>query len=127
MPRFEAFHDGFAYYSTLGHEATHWTGAKCRLDRDVANRFGSNAYAAEELIAELGAAFLCSALKMSNAPRADHAAYIAGWLELLRSDKHAIFTAAEQGPGGRRLDAGAPGRRPRVRGERIEHGGVRRP
>jgi antirestriction protein ArdC len=65
-----------------------------RLNRDLDGRFGSSAYAAEELIAELGAAFLCSTLRISNTPRADHAAYIKPWLELLRRDKRAIFTAA---------------------------------
>jgi antirestriction protein ArdC len=96
LPRFEAFREGAGYYSTLAHESTHWTGAKSRLNRDIKNRFGSSAYAAEELIAELGAAFLCSALKMSNEPRADHAAYISNWLELLRRDKRAIFAAASK-------------------------------
>ena len=96
LPPFEAFRDGAGYYSTLGHEATHWSGAKSRLNRDIANRFGSSAYAAEELIAELGAAFLCSALKLSNEPRVDHASYVAHWLELLRRDKRAIFAAASK-------------------------------
>jgi antirestriction protein ArdC len=96
LPRFEAFREGAGYYSTLAHESTHWTGAESRLNRDIKNRFGSSAYAAEELIAELGAAFLCSALKLSNEPRADHAAYIANWLELLRRDKRAIFAAASK-------------------------------
>jgi antirestriction protein ArdC len=96
MPRFEAFRDGLAYYATLGHEATHWTGAVDRLNRNIENRFGSLAYAAEELIAELGAAFLCSSLGIANRPRADHANYIAAWLELLRKDKRAIFAAASK-------------------------------
>jgi antirestriction protein ArdC len=96
MPRFEAFRDGLAYYATLAHEATHWTGALDRLNRNIENRFGSLAYAAEELIAELGAAFLCSALGIANRPRPDHANYIASWLELLRKDKRAIFTAASK-------------------------------
>lgn len=96
MPRFEAFRESYGYYSTLAHEATHWTGAKSRLNRDIRNRFGSGAYAAEELIAELGSAFVCSNLKMSNKPRTNHAPYIASWLELLRKDKRAIFTAASK-------------------------------
>jgi antirestriction protein ArdC len=96
LPRFEAFREGAGYYSTLAHESTHWSGAESRLNRDIKNRFGSSAYAAEELIAELGAAFLCSALKLSNEPRTDHAAYIANWLELLRRDKRAIFAAASK-------------------------------
>ena len=82
-----------AYYSTLSHELVHWTGAKHRCDRDLTQRFGSNAYAIEELIAELGAAFLCSDLGLSAEPRPDHAQYIASWLQVLKHDKRAIFTA----------------------------------
>ncbi len=96
LPRFEAFHEGFGYYSTLAHEATHWTGALDRLNRNLDGRFGSSTYAAEELIAELGAAFLCSTLRISNQPRVDHARYICAWLELLRRDKRAVFTAASK-------------------------------
>ena len=94
LPPFEVFRDPVAYYSTLGHEVTHWTGAKSRLDRDLKNRFGDEAYAAEELVAELGAAFLCADLGLSNEPRPDHAAYVADWLRVLKNDKRAIFTAA---------------------------------
>ena len=96
MPPFEAFRDVVAYYSTLAHEATHWTGAKARLDRDLSGRFGTNAYAAEELVAELGAAFICADLGLSVEPRPDHAAYISSWLEVLRKDTRAIFTAASK-------------------------------
>jgi antirestriction protein ArdC len=70
------------YYATLLHELTHWTGHKSRLDRDLANRFGDQAYAMEELVAELGAAFLCGDLRITNSPRLDHASYIASWLKL---------------------------------------------
>ena len=62
----------------------------------MTGRFGSEAYAVEELVAELGAAFLCSDLQISPATRADHAAYIASWLRVLKSDKRAIFTAASK-------------------------------
>jgi antirestriction protein ArdC len=96
MPVFEAFPDRLGYYATLAHESTHWTGAEHRLQRDLWGRFGSDAYAAEELIAELGAAFLCAGLGLTNEPRPDHAAYISSWLKLLRSDKRAIFTAASK-------------------------------
>jgi antirestriction protein ArdC len=96
LPRFEVFREPIAYYSTLAHEVTHWTGAKARLDRDLSGRFGSNAYAAEELVAELGAAFVCASLRLTSEPRPDHAAYTASWLRLLRSDKRAIFTAASK-------------------------------
>ena len=77
-PPFESFCDADSYYSTLAHELTHWTGSKNRLDRDFGgHRFGSNAYAQEELAAELGAAFLCADLELALEPREDHAAYIA--------------------------------------------------
>jgi len=94
MPPIEAFRDAESYYATLSHEAVHWTGAESRCDRAFGERFGDNAYAAEELVAELGAAFLCADLELALEPRADHASYIASWLEVLRNDKRAIFTAA---------------------------------
>jgi antirestriction protein ArdC len=81
------------YYAVLFHELTHWTGAKHRLDRDMHERFGERTYAMEELVAELGAAFLCSTLS-TPVPRPDHAGYIAHWLEAMKADKHAIFKAA---------------------------------
>ncbi len=94
MPPFEAFCDPVAYYATLAHEATHLTGHPSRCARDLRGRFGEEAYAAEELIAELGAAFVCADLALTPEPRPDHAAYVASWLRVLRSDKRAIFTAA---------------------------------
>lgn len=95
MPPFEAFRDAESYYTTLGHELCHWTGAKTRLARDFGgHRFGGNAYAQEELVAELGAAFLCADLELTLEPREDHAAYMASWLEVLKNDSRAIFTAA---------------------------------
>ena len=81
-----------AYYAVLLHELTHWTGASHRLDRQFGRRFGDDAYAVEELVAELGAAFLCADLGIANAPRPDHAAYLAGWLNVLGSDPKALFT-----------------------------------
>lgn len=83
-----------AYFSTLFHELTHWTGSTNRCDRDLSTRFGSHAYAMEEMVAELGAAFLCAELGVSLEPRSDHAQYIASWLLVLKSDKRAVFTAA---------------------------------
>lgn len=80
------------YVSTLLHECVHWTGAKHRLARDMGNRFGSRAYAAEELVAELGAAFLCAHLRVHGELR--HAGYIGHWLELLKCDATAIVTAS---------------------------------
>ena len=82
------------YYAVLLHELTHWTGAGHRLHREYGKRFGDHAYAMEELTAELGAAFLCASLGISSAPREDHAAYIASWLEVLKKDNRAIFSAA---------------------------------
>ena len=82
------------YYAVLLHELTHWTSDKHRCDRQLGKRFGDNAYAMEELIAELGAAFLCAELNITSEPRPDHASYIANWLEVLKSDNKAIFAAA---------------------------------
>jgi antirestriction protein ArdC len=96
MPPFSCFRNAASYYSVLGHEATHASGAKHRLDRDLKPRFAEESYAMEELVAELGAAFLCSALGLANEPRQEHAAYLTGWLKVLRQDKRAIFTAASQ-------------------------------
>ncbi len=94
MPPFPAFRDAVAYYATLAHEATHLTGHPSRCNRDLRGRFGEEAYAAEELVAELGAAFVCADLALTPEPRPDHAAYVASWLKVLRGDKRAIFTAA---------------------------------
>ena len=82
------------YYSVLAHELTHWSGAEKRLNRLLKGRFGDASYAMEELVAELGAAFLCADLGISHTPRPDHATYIANWLQVLKSDKKAVFTAA---------------------------------
>jgi len=82
------------YYATLLHELTHWSGAKHRLARDMGKRFGDQAYAGEELVAEIGAAFLCAELNITQETRPDHAQYLAQWLQLLKDDSRAIFTAA---------------------------------
>lgn len=87
---------GEAYYAVLLHELVHWTGAPHRLGRTFGKRFGDQAYAFEELVAELGAAFLCAAFGISTEPRADHAAYVAHWLDVLGRDPKAIFTAASK-------------------------------
>lgn len=95
LPPFEAFKDAESYYATLGHELTHWTRHPSRLDRDFGRkRFGDEGYAREELVAELGAAFLAADLEIEIEPRDDHAAYLANWLTVLKSDKRAIFSAA---------------------------------
>ena len=83
--------EGFG--ATILHELVHWSGAKQRL-----GRFGEGLkkqdVAAEELVAEIGAAFLCADLGVSNTPRPDHAAYVSQWLQLLKNDTRAIFTAS---------------------------------
>jgi antirestriction protein ArdC len=85
-----------AYHAVLLHELTHWTGAEHRLNREFGKRFGDKAYAFEELVAELGAAFLCSAFCITNEPRPDHAAYLSSWLDILHRDSKAVFTAASR-------------------------------
>ena len=85
-----------AYYGTLLHELTHHSGAPQRCNRTFGTRFGDQAYAMEELVAELGAAFLCADLSITSTPRPDHAAYIDHWLKILKADKKAIFTAASK-------------------------------
>jgi len=95
LPPFESFRDPESYYATSLHELTHWTRHASRLDRDFGRkRWGDAGYAAEELVAELGAAFLCADLGVTPEPRDDHASYLATWLEVLKHDKRAIFTAA---------------------------------
>ncbi|BDI32575.1 hypothetical protein CCAX7_46260 [Capsulimonas corticalis] len=94
MPPFNCFVDPFSYYSTLTHEVTHWTGHTSRLNRELKTRFGTESYAAEELIAELGSAFLCADLGLSSESRPENAAYIDNWLTVLKRDTRAIFAAA---------------------------------
>jgi antirestriction protein ArdC len=94
MPAFGAFKGADHFYNVVFHELTHWTGHKSRLDRDLKNRFGSSHYAAEELVAELGAAFLCAEFGFDGDVR--NAGYIATWIELLKADKRAFFTACSR-------------------------------
>ena len=96
MPPRESFRDAESYCATLVHELTHWTSHPSRLARELGKRFGDQAYAAEELIAEMGAAFLCADLGITPEVRDDHAAYLAHWLKVLKADSRAIFTAASQ-------------------------------
>jgi len=83
-----------AYYGVALHELTHWTAP--RLQREFGKRFGDAAYAAEELVAELGAAFLCAKLGIEAEPRADHAKYLASWIKILKGDSRAFITAASK-------------------------------
>jgi antirestriction protein ArdC len=85
-----------SYLSTLCHELCHWTSPESRCHRQLGKRFGDRAYAMEELVAELGAAFLCADLQITGDPRADHAQYLASWLAVLKADKKAIFTATSK-------------------------------
>ena len=94
MPAFAAFKGADHFYNVAFHELTHWTGHKARLDRDLKNRFGSRDYAAEELVAELGAAFLSAEFGFDGDVR--NAGYIATWIDLLKSDKRAFFTACSK-------------------------------
>ena len=94
MPELAQFNSAESYYATLAHEAVHWTGHESRCARTFGARFGDDAYAFEELIAELGSAFICADLAITDAPREDHASYLASWLKVLKADSKAIFTAA---------------------------------
>lgn len=95
VPPFECFKDPGSYYATLAHEFTHWTRHPSRLDRDLGRRrHGDEGYAREELVAELGAAFLCADLGLELTPREDHAAYLGHWLEVLKAEPRFLFAAA---------------------------------
>jgi antirestriction protein ArdC len=94
LPARAMFSDEPGFYGTVLHELAHWTGHASRLDRQFGQRFGDAAYAVEELVAELAAAFLCAHCRIDG--RLQHASYIASWLEVLGRDKRALFTAAAQ-------------------------------
>ncbi|MEO8597323.1 MAG: zincin-like metallopeptidase domain-containing protein [Candidatus Solibacter sp.] len=96
MPGFDQFPDPVNYYSVLAHESTHWTSHDSRCDRQLGKRFGDAAYAMEELIAELGSAYTMARLELELTPREDHAQYLQSWLDVLKADKRAIFTAASK-------------------------------
>ena len=96
LPEYEQFPDPVNYYSVLAHESTHWTSHASRCDRQLGKRFGDDAYAVEELIAELGSAYTMARLELELTPRADHSAYIQSWLRVLKGDKRAVFTAASK-------------------------------
>ena len=84
MPPFETFRDAESYYATLAHEMTHWTKHTSCLNRDFGRkRFGDEGYAMEKLVAELGSAFLSADLDLTPESRADHAPYVASWLNVL--------------------------------------------
>jgi len=94
LPPAAAFNSAADYWATRSHETVHWTGHKSRCDRDMTGRFGDEAYAAEELVAEMGSAFLCAFLGVKG--KLQHASYLAHWIKILKGDKYAIFTAARK-------------------------------
>jgi antirestriction protein ArdC len=95
MPCIDFFRDVESYYAVRAHETVHWTRHTSRLGRDFGRkRFGDEGYAMEELVAELGSAFLSADLELTPEVRDDHAAYIASWIKVLKDDKRAIFSAA---------------------------------
>ena len=94
LPPFETFKDANGYYATALHELVHWTGEEKRCNRQFGKRFGDKAYSAEELVAELGAAFMCAEFGFDAVTQ--HAAYIQNWIELLKDDPKAFITAASK-------------------------------
>jgi antirestriction protein ArdC len=94
LPPRAAFSATSAFYATALHELTHWTSHPSRCNRQLGKRFGDEAYAAEELIAEMGSAYLCAHCRIDGELR--HDSYLQSWLRVLRNDKRAIFTASAQ-------------------------------
>ncbi|MBI1349462.1 DUF1738 domain-containing protein [bacterium] len=95
MPPLETFRDAESHAATLAHEMTHWTRHGSRLNREFGRkRWGDAGYAMEELVAELGSAFMCADLQITAEVREDHASYIESWLKVLKDDKRAVFSAA---------------------------------
>lgn len=94
LPAFEAFRGPDDYYATAFHELGHWTGHDSRLKRTFGQRFGDDAYAFEELVAELTSAFVCGSQGFASVARDDHASYLASWIRVLRNDSKAFVTAA---------------------------------
>ena len=92
IPPQPAFFEQINYYRTCFHELGHWTGHASRLKREFKGRYGSHAYAREELVAEMASAFVCASLSIN--PTVRHADYLASWLEVLKEDNRAIFNAA---------------------------------
>jgi antirestriction protein ArdC len=95
LPLPEQFDTVEGYYGTALHELTHWAGHKTRLDRQSGKVFGDQAYAAEELVAELGATFLAARFGIEIEPAEEHVAYLAGWLKSLKADGKALYRAAK--------------------------------
>jgi antirestriction protein ArdC len=96
MPPYASFRDAASFAAVWLHEMGHASGARHRLDRDLTGRFGTAAYAAEECAVEILSGFVLADLGIAHHPRPDHAAYVASWLQVLKNDPHAIFTAASK-------------------------------
>lgn len=96
LPPVERFSSYDGYFATRGHETAHWSGHKNRLNRQFGARFGDQAYAFEELVADISAAILGALLGLPEAQLDNHAAYVANWVKVLKSDKNAILTAASK-------------------------------
>lgn len=94
MPRWQDFDTYALYGAVVAHELSHWSGSTLRLDRDLTGRFGSDSYAAEELVAEISAAILGAELGLPCAHLDNHASYVASWLKILKADERALLTAA---------------------------------
>jgi antirestriction protein ArdC len=92
VPHKASFISEASYYATVFHELTHWTGHELRCNRNLKGKFGNPLYAFEELVAEMGAAFLCQDYRIAGELR--HAGYIQSWLKVLKEDSRAIFKAA---------------------------------
>jgi len=106
LPQPERFATPADYYATGMHELVHWTGHPQRLARTFGKRFGDAAYAFEELVAEMGSAFLCADIGLHEYTLQGHANYLGDWLRVLRADKTAIFTAAKHASAAHALIAG---------------------
>jgi antirestriction protein ArdC len=96
IPTIDQFGHAASYYATRAHETVHATGHPSRLARTFGRRFGDRAYAAEELVAELGAAMWCAQAGVSSTTRHDHAAYLSHWLDILRDDARSLVTVASK-------------------------------
>ncbi len=108
VPVLSRFEQAGDYHAIVLHELAHWTGHESRLARDLTGRFGSDAYAAEELVAELASAFLCAELGVAG--KLHHAEYIGSWIKVLQGDKRAIFTASRMAQEAADYLAGRSGR-----------------
>lgn len=94
LPNPQQFKNSANYYATKLHELVHWSGAKSRLERTFGKRFSDDAYAVEELVAEMGSAFLCAHLGIDG--ELQHPSYLAHWVRILREDNRAIFKASAE-------------------------------